>query len=161
MTWYNGETGSHQRDSSAQHAMIKCLRWIADNRALIAKIIVAIGGECHSITTSPSGITLTVSFSSRIQAIDGNEHGTTSELNTPQQSLNSPQPNSIQQATRLTAPIGTDVSIAPRSATPTPNDMRSNTLNPNNTAFTASVNNRANQMNPNSRAFRASRGSKK
>ena len=41
---------------------------------------------------------------------------------------------------------------------PSGNDQRSNTLNPNNSANRAASNNRSNQMNPNSSAYRSSRG---
>jgi len=41
---------------------------------------------------------------------------------------------------------------------PSPNDQRSNALNPNNAAFKAAEDNRANQMNPNNPASKASPG---
>lgn len=41
-----------------------------------------------------------------------------------------------------------------------PNDMRSDSMNPNNNANRSSTGNRANQMNPNNRAYKASRGRK-
>lgn len=44
--------------------------------------------------------------------------------------------------------------------TPSPNDQRSNALNPNNPASKAAADNRGNQLNPNSDAYRASRGKK-
>ncbi len=40
---------------------------------------------------------------------------------------------------------------------PSPNDQRSNALNPNNAAHQASVNNRANQLNPNHAASKPPR----
>ena len=44
------------------------------------------------------------------------------------------------------------------SRSPSPNDQRSNSLNPNNAASRASANNRSNQMNPNNSSFRVSQG---
>lgn len=41
--------------------------------------------------------------------------------------------------------------------TPSPNDQRANTLNPNNPAHRAAQNNRANQLNPNNPAYHAAR----
>jgi len=40
---------------------------------------------------------------------------------------------------------------------PSPNDQRSDTLNPNNPAHSAAADNRSNQMNPNNPAYRSSR----
>ena len=46
-----------------------------------------------------------------------------------------------------------------RSHSPTtPNDQRSNSMNPNNPAFQAANDNRSNQMNPNNATYRSSRG---
>jgi hypothetical protein len=42
----------------------------------------------------------------------------------------------------------------------TPNDDRSDSLNPNNPAHDASQDNRANQLNPNNPAYRSSHGDK-
>jgi hypothetical protein len=42
--------------------------------------------------------------------------------------------------------------------TPSPNDQRSNTLNPNNPAHQSANNNRSNQLNPNNPAYKSSRG---
>ena len=44
---------------------------------------------------------------------------------------------------------------------PSPNDQRSNSLNPNNSANRAAGTNRSNQLNPNNAAYRASRGGRK
>ena len=41
---------------------------------------------------------------------------------------------------------------------PSPNDQRSNALNPNNAAFNAAADNRANQLNPEHPVSKASRG---
>ena len=41
---------------------------------------------------------------------------------------------------------------------PSPNDQRSNALNPNNAASKAAADNRANQMNPEHPVHKASRG---
>ena len=41
---------------------------------------------------------------------------------------------------------------------PSPNDQRSNAMNPNNAAHQASANNTTNQGNPNNPAFASSRG---
>ena len=41
---------------------------------------------------------------------------------------------------------------------PSPNDQRSNEMNPNNPSFRAGANNRSNQMNPNNPAYRSSMG---
>ena len=41
---------------------------------------------------------------------------------------------------------------------PSPNDQRSNAMNPNNAASRASANNTSNQGNPNNPAFASSRG---
>ncbi len=41
---------------------------------------------------------------------------------------------------------------------PSPNDQRSNALNPNNAAFKAAGDNRANQMNPNNPASKVPPG---
>jgi hypothetical protein len=41
---------------------------------------------------------------------------------------------------------------------PSPNDQRSNVMNPNNPAHRAAANNRSNQMNPNNPGYRSSRG---
>lgn len=41
---------------------------------------------------------------------------------------------------------------------PSPNDQRSNAMNPNNAAHQASANNTSNQGNPNNPAFASSRG---
>ena len=45
-----------------------------------------------------------------------------------------------------------------RATGPSPNDNRSNTLNPNNPASGAAASNRSNQMNPSNPAFRSSGG---
>lgn len=45
-----------------------------------------------------------------------------------------------------------------RDAGPSPNDQRSNVMNPNNPAYHESANNRSNQMNPNNPAHWSSRG---
>ena len=42
-----------------------------------------------------------------------------------------------------------------------PNDDRSNAMNPNNPAYRAGANNRSNQMNPDSPAYRSSRGGRR
>ena len=44
---------------------------------------------------------------------------------------------------------------------PSPNDQRSNTLNPNNPAYHAAADNRSNQLNPNNPEFHKSRESGK
>ena len=41
----------------------------------------------------------------------------------------------------------------------TPNNQRSNVMNPNNSAYQAAMSNRSNQLNPNNPAYRASRSS--
>ena len=53
---------------------------------------------------------------------------------------------------------GTARAITSAPAGLSPNDQRSNTLNPNNPAHRSAANNRSNQMNPNSPAYRSSRG---
>ena len=45
-----------------------------------------------------------------------------------------------------------------RTSGNSPNDNRSNSMNPNNRASRAAANNRSNQMNPNNASYRASRG---
>jgi hypothetical protein len=43
---------------------------------------------------------------------------------------------------------------------PSPNDQRSNVMNPNNAAYYDNLDNRANQLNPNNSTYRSSRGKK-
>ena len=41
---------------------------------------------------------------------------------------------------------------------PSPNDQRSNVMNPNNPQYQSAMDNRSNQLNPNNPAYRSSRG---
>ena len=41
---------------------------------------------------------------------------------------------------------------------PSPNDQRSNVMNPNNPEYQGAIDNRSNQLNPNNPAYRSSRG---
>ncbi len=41
---------------------------------------------------------------------------------------------------------------------PSPNDQRSDVLNPNNPQYQSAIDNRSNQLNPNNAAYRSSRG---
>ena len=41
---------------------------------------------------------------------------------------------------------------------PSPNDQRSNVMNPNNPQYQSAIDNRSNQLNPNNPAYRSSRG---
>ena len=62
VTWYNGEVGHHRSDVDTQESTVKFLRWIGENSSLISQTMAGIGAEYYSITESPSGILLTVSF---------------------------------------------------------------------------------------------------
>lgn len=55
-----------------------------------------------------------------------------------------------------TPPRGTKMSNDKKA--PTPNDQRSNVMNPNNPAFDASQANRADQLNPNNATYHRGRG---
>ncbi len=45
-----------------------------------------------------------------------------------------------------------------RRGGPSPNDQRSNVMNPNNPQYQSAIDNRSNQLNPNNPAYRSSRG---
>ena len=71
-----------------------------------------------------------------------------------------PEPPSDEQVAEVTsgATGGSAIVGATPSSPGSPNDQRSNTLNPNNPASGAATDNRSNQMNPNNPAYRSSRG---
>ncbi len=160
VTYYNGETGGRVSDVETQGPLVKVLRWIGLNTHLISRIMAGIGAEYYSITESPSGILLTVSFRPA----------------SAREAVPVPRDRAIEVASQPTAQVRTITSQPEGKASSAtgggsvagsrplgflPNDMRSNALNPNNAAYTAAQINRANQMNPNNRAYRSSRNSRR
>ena len=156
VTYYNGEVGTRRSDVETQEPMVEFLRWIGENSSLISQIMAGIGAEYYSFTESPSGILLTVSFrpSPQGNAISQSaDHVRETTSHPTDRSPVTVQPS----GSRPVALAGIGLTTGPRSLAFSPNDMRSNTFNPNNVACTASQINRANQMNPNNRAYRSSR----
>lgn len=64
----------------------------------------------------------------------------------------------VTTTSQLTGPVALGGGSLAGGSGPTPNDNRSNSLNPNNSASHAAANNHANQMNPNNPAYGSSRG---
>ncbi|MFC1994310.1 hypothetical protein ACFLVI_03500 [Chloroflexota bacterium] len=159
VTYYNGEVGTRRADVTTQEPMVRFLRWIGENSSLISQIMAGIGAEYYSITESPAGILLTVSFrpSSQDNAIAQSTDQDPETISQP----TSQSPISIQPGGTRTG-LSTEVGpiTGPRLMGFFPNDMRSNAFNPNNAAYTASQINRVNQMNPNNRRYKLSRKGK-
>lgn len=159
VTYYNGEVGTHRSDVETHGPMVKFRRWIGENSSLISQIMAGIGAEYYSFTESPSGILVTVSFRPSSRGDAASQSASEVAETTSQPTDQSPiriQPS----GSRTAAPpkVGPTSSLRPVGFSP--NDMRSNSFNPNNAAYTASQINRANQMNPNNKAYRLSRKSR-
>jgi hypothetical protein len=161
VTWSRGETGAHRADLETQQVMGMFLRWIGDNRKLIGSTIAGIGGGYHSLTVSPSGILLSVSFWSQSQsgpdasaavaaaaaAAEGADEATTPAV-LPQpagQSLSAPPPP--QAGAPGSVNPGQTGPLPPTG--PLPNDIRYNAFYPNRRVYPAGMNNRTNQASPN------------
>lgn len=156
VTYYNGEVGTRRSDVETQEPTVKFLRWIGENSSLVSQIMAGIGAEYYSITESPSGILLTVSF--RPSPRGGTTSESAKQVSETVSQATDQSPVKIQPGgSRTVAPTGMGPTTGLRAVGFSPNDMRSISFNPNNAAYTASQINRANQMNPNNRAYRSSR----
>ncbi|MFC2058304.1 hypothetical protein ACFLTS_01485 [Chloroflexota bacterium] len=156
VTYYNGEVGTRRTDIHVQEPMVRFLRWIGENNSLISQVMAGIGAEYYSITESPAGILLTVSF--RLSSQDNTASQSANQAFETTSPPTYKNPIMMQPSgSRASASSSIGQTAGPRMIGFSPNEMRSNVFNPNNAAYTAVQINRSNQMNPNNRSYKLSR----